>query len=351
MAAAQEGQPTVPKNQDTDAFITGYVTAAVEHALDIPRDKFRVGVIGGRVTVQLAPEHADRTTAVTDLLAGIEGIRGATIAPWRDEVAAQAPPPVEDVRTTPDTFLPRTHPVFVPLLADPKEPRFYASWRKYDLEGRGAVDIGDVGFGSTLTLWRNHPDRANQLGVLLAGGVFSQFDLDSNADLFNTDYVIGVPVVWRHGGASARMRLYHQSSHLGDEFLINTRTPRVNLSFEAVELLVSYELSGLRAYGGGEFLVRKTPDELERGIWRWGAEYRTPGKVLNAFRLAAGWDVKHFQDHEFAPDRSLKAGVILGDYQNEVEILLEYFRGHSPHGQQFFAEKIDYFGLGVSYRF
>lgn len=336
--------------QDSDVFITGYITAAIECQLEIPRDKFRVVVTRGRVTVYVKPDQEDRMADVTELLAGIEGVAGATVEPWKEdrpELDRQG----ATIRTRPETFLPRARPVFTPLLADPKEPSFYASWRKYDLENRPSVDIADVGLGGSIPVWRNHPDRANQLGFSVAGGVFSQFDMDSNADLFNTDYVVGFPFEWRHGGASARLRLYHQSSHLGDEFLINTRTPRVNLSFEAVELLLSYELWGLRVYGGGEYLVRKKPEELERGIWHWGAEYRGRNKLLDAFRLGAGWDVKHFEDHNFAPDRSLKAGFIFGDYSNEIEVMLEYFEGYSPHGQQFFAEKIEYLGLGVYYRF
>ncbi len=51
-------------------------------------------------------------------------------------------------------------------------------------------------------------------------GVF-QFDLSApSSDLINTDYVVGVPLSWRSGGWSTRVRLYHQSSHLGDEFLL-----------------------------------------------------------------------------------------------------------------------------------
>jgi len=33
-----------------------------------------------------------------------------------------------------------------------------------------------------------------------------------------------------------------------------------------------------------------------------------------------------------------------------LQILLEYFRGHSPNGQ-FFREKVDYFGIGAHFHF
>jgi hypothetical protein len=44
-----------------------------------------------------------------------------------------------------------------------------------------------------------------------------------------------------------RRRVLHQSSHLGDEFLLRNRTTRINLSYEALDLLLSYETEfGLR---------------------------------------------------------------------------------------------------------
>jgi hypothetical protein len=42
----------------------------------------------------------------------------------------------------------------------------------------------------------------------------------------------------------------HQSSHLGDEFVLRTRLERVNLSYEGVDLKLSYDLSyGFRICG------------------------------------------------------------------------------------------------------
>ena len=48
------------------------------------------------------------------------------------------------------------------------------------------------------------------------------------------------------------VRVYHQSSHLGDEYLLRNRVDRVNLSFEVVDALVSYDpFEWLRLYGAG----------------------------------------------------------------------------------------------------
>ncbi len=70
----------------------------------------------------------------------------------------------------------------------------------------------------------------------------------------------------RAGKFSAFARIYHQSSHLGDEFLLRTRTnlERINLSYEGDDLRLSYELPyGIRVYGGGGGIFHKEPSSLK----------------------------------------------------------------------------------------
>jgi hypothetical protein len=106
--------------------------------------------------------------------------------------------------------------LFTPLLADPEEPGFFATYlfaRSLHLARR----IGSAGLGQTMGLVRS---RTGRWQLAVAAGLFSQFDLASTTThLMNTDYIIGVPVSYRRGTQSARIRVYHQSSHLGEEFL------------------------------------------------------------------------------------------------------------------------------------
>src|SRR2546425_7235901 len=44
-----------------------------------------------------------------------------------------------------------------------------------------------------------------------------------------------------HGSLTTRLRLFHQSSHLGDEYMAHTNARRIDLTFQAVELLVARE--------------------------------------------------------------------------------------------------------------
>src|SRR2546427_8774069 len=78
-------------------------------------------------------------------------------------------------------------------------------------------------------------------------------------DLINTDYLVGLPLTYRHGSWATRFRLYHQSSHLGDEYLLHTNAQRVDLTFEAAELLVSKEVAQWRASHAGGWHVGPAP--------------------------------------------------------------------------------------------
>ena len=64
--------------------------------------------------------------------------------------------------------------------------------------------------------------------------MFSQFNMDSkSSDLLDVDYIVGFPITYRRGPLSARLQLYHQSSHLGDEFILHSQAQRVDLTYEA----------------------------------------------------------------------------------------------------------------------
>ncbi len=197
------------------------------------------------------------------------------------------------------TPLPATQ-LFEPLRADPKEPRFFVSALKVNSAIQNTT-IAAVGFGENFGIVRHgsNPQQGWQLGISAA--VFAQFDLESeSSDLMNADYVIGVPVTWRHNDWSGRVRVYHQSSHLGDEFLLRVQPERVNLSFESIEVLVAHDFGGIRAYGGGEYLFHREPLDLAEGLVHVGLDWQNSEASfsfshLGAARWVAGLDVKHWQ--------------------------------------------------------
>src|SRR2546426_49381 len=196
---------------------------------------------------------------------------------------------------------------FQPLLADPKEPQFFATYL-WDRSPRLGSRLASVGFGQTISLVRE-----SDWELAIAAGVFSQFNMQSATnDLINTDYLVGLPLTYRHGSWATRFRLYHQSSHLGDEYLLHTNAQRVDLTFEAAELLVSKEIAQWRVYGGGEYLFAHSPADLAPGVLHGGLEYRQPEALVHfgrfaTGRLVAGLDARSVQDRQWQGEGDRKS--------------------------------------------
>ena len=249
--------------------------------------------------------------------------------------------------------------VFRPLLADPKQPQFFASWQATRVRtNQTSANIGSVGFGENFGFYtRREGCNGWQVGIL--AGVFAQFNLDApSKDLINADYVVGIPFSWRSGGWSTRVRLYHQSSHVGDEFLLGRPGfNRVNLSFEELEAIVSYDNRWARLYAGGGHLIHREPDSLDRNRAQWGLELRGPtmpspilGKALEGLLITPilGADFKSLEELKWIINTNVLGGIewSMEGSTRRFRVLLNYYHGFAPYGQ-FFAQKVEWFGMGL----
>jgi len=283
-------------------------------------------------------------------------------------VAAQIPAPTRCAVGIPASEvsgyvpLPRGD-VFCPLLADPKGQRSFVSYL-HETSDQGDMNVGSVGISDAFGLLRvGGPKPGDGFQVSLAGSVFAQFDLESTSyDLVNADYIIGLPITFRRKAFSMRFRLYHQSSHLGDEFLLRENNPkfvRENISFEAAEMILSLDGGPFRVYGGGEYLLRREPKDLERYVAHGGVELR-PARRLVRFgtvagvRFVAGGDVKASEEQDWKPAVSIRTGFEF-DRPRDTDppgrrwgLLFEAYTGPSPYGQ-FFRNQVRYFGAGIHF--
>src|SRR2546427_13303818 len=140
----------------------------------------------------------------------------------------------------------------------------------------------------------------------------------STTDLLNTDSLVGLPLTYQHGSLTTRLRLFHQSSHLGDEYMAHTNARRIDLTFQAVELLVARETTRWRLYGGGDYIFAHSPTDLKPGVLHGGLEFRQPASLLRLGRGAAGRFVagpggKAIQDRGWRGGGGGGAGVEVGD--------------------------------------
>jgi len=341
--------------QPDGQYRKGYAEAMLHHVLDLPQT--RVSIVGSTVTVIGKLDRADERK-VDAALGKIKWIRHVLFAPQMPKKKY----PGKKKKWT-------KRLLYSPPIADPRAPRFSASWQNY-LGNNSLTNVGSVSFGETLTLADFTGDDINRRDVRLGnfdlnfqGAVFSIFDMDGTSkDLVNSDFWAAIAGSYRQrfdtGDASGMLRLFHQSSHLGDEYILFnaiTDRDRVNVSYEGLDLTAAWQpnaLEGLRLYTGGGMLLRREPTTLDRWSAKAGAELEWPTSYGRMYPVAAA----HFQafgENDWQTDVSLAAGVQFRDPRTDdrqVRLMLSYFNGYSPNGQ-FYDEQLEYVGFGGQYQF
>lgn len=250
-------------------------------------------------------------------------------------------------------FLPDRKNLFRKPLADPRALTSHVSLVQVTPE---SADLDNflgafIGISTDYPLYRQtRLSTVENWQVNLEAGILSQFDLDERSDdLLNTDFYVGFPFTYRKDPYSVRVRLMHQSSHLGDELLLRPDAPeRVNLSLEFVDVLFFYELGDWRVYGGGSDAFRHTPSSLDPRAIQAGLEYLEK-EDGDRYGWLGGLDYRSSAQTGWDPATSVRVGVRFGDIgagSTRMDLRLKYYSGPLPYGQ-FFTESVEYGGIGV----
>ena len=332
----------------SDEFIRGYATALLERDFQIAAES--MDVQHGVIYLQGLKASDVVSDRIRTSLSSVEGVKQVVI--MKD---GQLPPHPEKQEVTPklEAFLPRDL-LFKSLLADPRWPHFSASYQRYLNNGQ-LEGVGSATFGETFSFYRFGGPGGSLMEVGLQAGVFSIFDLEAEShDLVNADYFVAIPLSLKKDNFSAFARVFHQSSHLGDEFLLRQQTQqRVNLSYEGLDTILSYNLPvGFRIYGGGGYLFHREPSELKPWTTQYGLEFRSPKAWMDgAIRPVAAIDLQNREESDWNTDVSARAGFQFENpnfLNRRLQILVEYYKGRSPNGQ-FYIRDIEYLGLGLHF--
>ena len=349
-----------------DEYIKGYAAAILAREFKVRAPSLRVS--GGIVQLAEAELAAADRSAVVAALAAIEGVTRVVILSAGAPERAAAPPGAGAVAPLPLDFsaaggaaatellatgaLPGGL-LFRPLLADPRWPHFSLGYRQYlnddDLE---AVVAGSMGENIPFYRWTSSNAHQWEIGGLAL--VTPIFDRSNNDDLVTEDYLIGLFLGWRHGALSGTARVYHTSAHLGDELALRGTVQRVNLSYETLDALLSWDLHPeFRLYGGAGYLVRRDPKSLDPWWLQLGLEFRSGWRAWQTLRPVAAIDLQSRQQNDWHPALSLRAGAqvdsltVLG---RSAQFLFEYYTGDSRDGQ-FYTRDTEYLGFGVHLSF
>lgn len=252
--------------------------------------------------------------------------------------------------STAGEWLPSAH-LFEPLLAAPNEPRFFTSFRQYD-----APSVDDqayaFGAGEVLPLYQfdTAPDTT-QWQTAVDGGVMGLLDIESKSDaLVNADYQIGARLAWQRQHWSGRIRLYHQSSHLGDDYLVYRAVRYAEFSYESIEAIAAFRNGHWRLYGGGEYLWNRFPKDLEPLLLRAGYERYGNERLPSGALPFVAMDVRAWGERDWEPAVSGLTGLEFDNHDSGryLRLFIEGHAGYSPHGQ-FFVEDARWLGVGIQF--
>src|SRR6185503_10052484 len=244
------------------------------------------------------------------------------------------------------TFLPDRR-IFSPLIADPRWPHFSIGYSRIIRQGFPEIqDAATISLGEHVGMVEYVSEGGTRFGLGLQPAVFGLFNLNEiSKDLVNADYRLGLPVDFRTGPFSAEATVFHQSSHLGDEFVLDVPGQRLNLSYEGATLTLSLDAGGLRWYAGFGYLIHTVPADIQPWSARQGVEWSS--HLGGSFGPVAAIHLEEHEETDWLPDLSIRVGVEFVDprrSRRRFQILLEYYRGQDPNGQ-FFRERIESVGI------
>lgn len=351
----------------TDPYLEGYIQALV----DIHYSEFSllVTVKDHKVYLSNLPKNDMLASSIINFVEDIPGVKSVVVTENltpKEEAAKEIyteRPKVNGI------WFPQSTVLFAPLVADPRQPVNSVAYRYGDRvigKNVAAVSLGD---DFPIFRWKNMFYWRGDLQIGIEAGIWAVFNYShvshkggQSCELVNTDYLVGIPLTYASNRWSFRLRPYHISSHLGDEFLCNKRKwvdRRKNPSYEAVDFFASYQVSkGLRVYlGPGIIIHSDTSYKMKTFYLEYGAEYRFWGKKFDYHSLYGtcflaihleNWQVRHWDE-----DGTIKAGYEWSQLQGvgrKMRLYVDYHAGYSYEGQ-FFKDRTSYGEIGFSWGF
>lgn len=262
-----------------------------------------------------------------------------------------------------NTWFPEATELYKPYAADPREVDYSVGWRFDDQVLH--KDVADVSFGDSWAVyeWCNFGPWRGKLQFEVVGAVWAVFSPhEESAPLINADYMGGGQFTYAFHDWAFRLRGFHISSHIGDEFLLmHPRFNRLNPSAEYVDFSVTHYIhKDIRLYGGLGWIVHQdTSFKTGRFYAEAGMEIRPLcttcidwhnqlyGTPFFAMHFRYNSDFKRHVDMTYV--LGYEWGKICGLYR-KVRVFIIYHDGYSVEGQ-FARFPTKYLGIRASYGF
>lgn len=357
LAAAEQKKP----NEAHDTYLKAYLQGCLDSKF--PGSGTVVTVRNGDVILSNLPKDKDRANRIETY------VKKFVANSLMDDLIALN---VVRERVVSDTealkeyghkgmWLPQSTVLYPTQVANPRQVSFSGGIRLRDSVA-GQVST-PVSFGDQFPLYRwSNVDiwgAKGELQLEVEGAVFAIFNqTEDSSPLINADYYVAFPLSYAYENWAHRVRLYHISSHLGDEYLkCKNHAKRLNKSYEAIDYFTSYDVTKqIRVYGGPGVIFHSDSEmhlkplyvqygmEVRVGRHEWKQLYGTPYLAMH---------FENWQDNEWKMDATFALGYEWGKINGmgkKIRASVEYHSGYCDYGQ-FSRIRDDYVQFRLSYGF
>lgn len=250
-------------------------------------------------------------------------------------------------------WLPKDSSYPLPIF-DPKAAVQSLSMLDYNVEGADKnVAYVPVTLSMRQQFVRIEQPNNQMLELGMSFSVFSQWSIVDVGEAFmggvqNTDYRIsGVGTYRWNLSTFLRMSLFHQSSHLGDDYIIRneiTKATLRTLNYEQLDLSITKLFSTWQIYMGGGYNV--SPHTVRgRGTFQLGIEYTRPLNMRMA--LKTGANLTLHEQNEYTPNLRGGLGVeVSRNTPTPFVIMFSAYKGHLPYSTLEY-QKVQLLGLSL----
>lgn len=355
----------IPKEhieKEEDAYLEGYIQALVNahyYEFDV-----LVYVENGDVYLYNLPKNDLIKSSIIRFVSDLPEVKSVTeVEKFPDAKLAklekrEVQPQIKGI------WFPQTTVLYPPMIANPRATLYSAVYRIGDnVMGNKTIAVS-LGDNFPIYRWRNVFKWKGDLQIDIQAGIWSVFKMGIDyhgeiSELINTDYLVGFPLSYAFDKWAFRLRAYHVSCHLGDEYLVhNPGVKRVNPSMEAIDFFVAYQvLESLRFYIGPGWVFHSDDTyPIDPFYIEYGGEFRFLGyksyynKLYGTCFIAAfirNWQVNHWQF-----DGTYMIGYEWSKLQGvgrKMRLFINYHHGYSEG--QFFKDSTSYTGFGLSWGF
>lgn len=331
-------------------YVQGYLSAKLEDKFCT--DKITTQVIGENVVMFHCPDDVDSETVKAFIEDCCPNFSVAN-AGYMEIVEMPAQEYVFETGST-ENLLPELNPFFPTMLAQPHMLGYSVGARSSDRIFKSSIPIS---IGDQFSLFQFKSFHYGHLYFGIEACVWAIFDArPKSLSLINADYFVALPFTYINDRFSARLRLFHESSHLGDEFLLeNQQIQRMNPSMEVIDLSLCYEpIDPLQLFFGYSRVIRSDDHfQVQPNSVYYGMNYFFDFASIRIFNLVAFPYFALYFNNDENKGWGLESSATLGyqwekAYGRKLRLYVMGHNGYSAEGQ-FATRKSRYVSVNLMY--